>query len=141
MAFLIAFSSQLFCQLLKLLVYSAQQRRFDLSRLTMSGGFISSHSVFVCTLIMYLALTEGIGSPWFSVSMTFGIIVIHDAFRLRGSVASHARLLNKLVNELPEDRRNLLPRQTEQLGHNGKEVCIGILFGFAYGTISYFLFI
>ena len=135
MTLLIVLSAQLCCQLLKFLVYSVRDRRISISHFFMTGGFISSHSAFVSALVMYVALSEGFTSTWFSVSAVFAIIVIHDAFHLRGKVQKHARLLNKLLKELPEDRQTAFSPLSEQIGHNKGEVLTGILFGSAYAFL------
>ena len=139
MAFLIALSLQLFCQLFKCIVYSVRDKKINFRYLFMSGGLISAHSAFVSTLVMYLVLTEGVSSPWFSVSAVFSIIVIHDAFRLRGEVQKHAEFLNKLLNKLSMDRSDSFPQLSENLGHSGMEVFAGIFLGAGYAFIIWLL--
>ena len=139
MPFLVALSSQLFCQLLKGIVYSLRDRRVRFQYLFISGGFVSAHTAFVSSLAMYLALDGGIGTPWFSVSAVLATVVIHDAIRLRGRVQEHTQLLNRLMDELPADRRELFVHQTEPIGHSGLEVILGLIVGVGYATLMWFL--
>ncbi|MGI9256276.1 MAG: divergent PAP2 family protein, partial [Salinispira sp.] len=61
MTLLAALSAQLFCQLLKFIVYSLREGRITLKYFFISGGFISAHSALVSTLVAYLALTGNVG--------------------------------------------------------------------------------
>ena len=64
-------------------------------------------------------------------------IVIYDAYRLRGAVQKHAKLLNRMVRRLhAEEKANL----NEMIGHSLPEIFSGILTGglFAWGLNSLF---
>ncbi|MGI9256707.1 MAG: divergent PAP2 family protein, partial [Salinispira sp.] len=83
-------------------------------------------------------LTGNVGSPWFSISAVFAIIVIHDALKLRRNVEEQSRVINRLITELPDSRRHKFQKLSEQHGHSGVEVVLGIIFGTFHAVIFRF---
>jgi acid phosphatase family membrane protein YuiD len=63
-------------QLLKYVVYAVQYRVLRRERLTGAGGMPSSHSSGVCTLMVMMARTFGMWSPYFALALMFGLIVM-----------------------------------------------------------------
>jgi acid phosphatase family membrane protein YuiD len=123
----------LIAQALKMIFHTIATRRVDFSRLVDSGGMPSSHTAFVTGLCTAIGLTEGWRSPMFAVACCFALIIIYDATNLRRSAGYHAQLLNEVIPQLLHGR---IIKQTftyrtlrELLGHNPKEVLVGILLG------------
>lgn len=140
-----AVATQLLCQLFKVVFYSIKDRRLSFHYFVTSGGMPSSHSAFVTSLAVAVALHDGIASEAFAVAAVFGFIVMHDAYRLRGTVEKQSRLLNALTASTKvavgtartagnggreaEDER--LP---EMLGHTLPEIGAGIATGALLGA-------
>lgn len=95
-----------------------------------AGGFPSAHSAFVTALSVSVGLRSGFGSDLFSLAAVFSAIVIYDAYRLRGEVERHSRVLNRLTEEL---RPGAYPRMSEMVGHNLQEIMAGIGVGALLG--------
>jgi acid phosphatase family membrane protein YuiD len=129
MAFLVAVSVQLACQLFKFIIYSIRDRKISPKYLVTTGGMPSAHSAFVTSLTVYIALEFGTGGPWFSVSLVFAIIVMYDALRLRGYVQNHAVALNRLRKFLPAEQQEQLEVHSEMVGHSLSEILSGLSVG------------
>ncbi|GAB4366516.1 MAG: hypothetical protein Kow009_03300 [Spirochaetales bacterium] len=75
---------------------------------------------------MGIGLRWGFDSDLFALAFVFSTIVIYDAFRLRGAVEHHAKLLNRITSRHhPEEFVGL----NERIGHTMGEIFWGILVG------------
>jgi len=114
------------CQLFKFIAYSIRDKRVSPKYLVSSGGIPSAHSAFVSSLTVSLGWQQGFESPVFSTALVFSLIVMYDAFRLRGHVQNHAAYLSRLSKKLGlEDE----PELSEMVGHSLGEVAWGIVIG------------
>jgi acid phosphatase family membrane protein YuiD len=126
MVLLTAGSAQILCQTFKLLFYSLKEGRFAPKYFVTPGGIPSAHSAFVTALSVAVGMNSGFLSDIFAVSFVFAAIVIYDAFRLRGAVEEHAKLLNRLTSRhFPGEHKNL----SEMVGHSLTEIFTGIAAG------------
>ncbi len=123
---LVAVSAQVVCQLYKVFVASIRRGRFEVAPFFTTGGMPSAHSAFVSALTAAVGMQAGVTSDLFAVSAVFSLIVIYDAYRLRGEVAKHAVILNGLASpsQLPEGKP-----LNEAVGHSLGEIVAGLLVG------------
>lgn len=126
-----AVAVQVFCQLFKLVYYSARDRKLTLSYLVTAGGIPSAHSAFVTALCVAIGLRNGFNSDVFAVAFVFGAIVVYDAYRLRGHVQRHAQVINERILR-PAGQKPL----SEMVGHSIAEIAAGIALG---GGVSAFV--
>ena len=132
---LTAASAQILCQLFKLVFYSIREGRLAPRYFVSPGGIPSAHSAFVTALSVAAGMHSGFLSDIFAVCFVFSAIVIYDAFRLRGAVEKHAKLLNRLTaKHFPDEHRGL----SEMVGHSLPEIFTGIAAGgiFSYTVMS-----
>ncbi len=125
---------QVACQAFKVVLYSIRDRKLTLSYFVSAGGMPSAHSAFVTALSVSVGLWNGFTSDLFAVSCVFSLIIVYDAFRLRGTVQHHARVLKKLVSLHPEAGEGEL---TEMVGHTLGEIAAGILTGGGFAVLVY----
>jgi len=123
---LIAVAVQVLCQAFKVVLYSIRERRFAPRFFLSAGGMPSAHSAFVTALSVSVGLASGFGSELFAVSCVFSAIIIYDAWRLRGTVENHARVLKALAARHPEVKSGGL---TDFVGHSPAEIAAGIVAG------------
>ena len=97
------------------------------------GGMPSNHSAIVSSVVMLIALREGIGHPAFGVAVTLAFIVIMDAGGLRKQIAVHAAILNKLKQHHQGEEVR------ENVGHHKLEIIMGIVVGAAIALSVYWL--
>jgi len=131
---IIAVAVQLLCQFFKVVFYSIKDRKVGIHYFFSPGGMPSAHSAFVTSLTTAIGIEAGIGSQLFAVSFVFSVIVIYDAFRLRGTVELHSKALNSLYKKLPEDERIEMPTM---VGHSLDEIAVGIVTGIALTVLIY----
>lgn len=104
------------------------------------GGMPSSHTAFLISLDTAVYLMEGIYSAAFAIAIIFTIIIVRDALGLRTLIGEHAKALNGLIRELPEEKKKNFPKHLEEtIGHTSWEVLVGGLLGFALTYLAYLI--
>ncbi len=129
--FLMPFAAWFFAGSLK---YAINRIRFgaEANNLVGYGGFPSTHTTIVTTIVWYIGLTEGINNSIFGVALAMAFIVVIDSLSLRKNIGKHAKILNKLIDDDQKLR--------EKMGHTPIEVLGGIFSGFLVSFIFYNLF-
>ena len=84
------------------------------------GGFPSSHSAFVMSLLIIVARKTGVESVEFAIAFVFATIIWYDAMSSRHAIGEQAKILNRLQH---------WQHFSERLGHSFKQVLGGIVFG------------
>ncbi|MBN2440942.1 MAG: divergent PAP2 family protein, partial [Spirochaetales bacterium] len=125
---------QVLCQITKFISYSLRDKALGTKYLFTAGGMPSSHSAFVTALSVSIGLWNGFQTDLFAVSCVFAAIIIYDAYRLRGTVQTHSRIIKKLMILLPEQDHEEVE---EMVGHTIPEIIAGILTG---GIFAWLLF-
>lgn len=123
-------------QMLKFLVYSVRNKRFDWARLWGDGGMPSGHSAFVSSLAVATALSFGFDSFQFALAAAFATVVMHDAMNVRLESGKQAHAINQILEVLKSDsplhnlaRLDSLEFLRELLGHTPLQVINGSLVG------------
>jgi hypothetical protein len=129
-----AVAVQIACQAFKVVFHSIRGRRLVLSWFISAGGMPSAHSAFVTALTVSLGLWNGFSSELFAMSFVFSLIIIYDAWRLRGAVGQQARALGKLLAEHPDLKPGKI---NEIVGHSLAEIAAGIAVGGGFSALVY----
>lgn len=117
-------------QVLKVIILLITTRKLDWTRLIGSGGMPSSHAAFVVSLAMAIGFSQGFESAVFALAAVFALVVMYDAAGVRRAAGKQARLLNRIVTELVEERKKLdYEVLKELLGHTPVEVFAGAVLG------------
>ncbi|WP_276954415.1 divergent PAP2 family protein [Allomeiothermus silvanus] len=126
-------------QVLKLLIYYAVEREWQWERFVETGEMPSSHAATVSALATGVGITEGWGSAYFAIAAVLAFIVMYDATGIRRAAGMHAQLLNDLVEELQELRKQGPKPEPlkELLGHTYLEVAVGAIIGAMFAWISF----
>ena len=130
----------LLAQVLKVPRHVVKMGRWDLRKCLSTGETISSHTALVFALATAIAITDGLNSTSFAISIVLAGVVSFDAMGFSRHVEEHAKYLNEIQQEFQvENRQNF----KEEIGHNFFEVLIGILIGIIVPVlfIWYMLFI
>jgi acid phosphatase family membrane protein YuiD len=135
-ALIVALVAQFSCQIFKVGYYWIARGCFDPRWLTSAGGMPSAHAAFVTALAVFVGLRSGFGSDIFAVSAVFASIVVYDAYRLRGTVERHARVLQALVAAHPDITTEKLH---DMVGHTLPEIAIGVAAGGAIAVAAWLL--
>ncbi len=98
------------------------------------GGMPSMHAAFTVSLCTVLFLGEGVG-PAAAVASVFTLLTLNDALMLRRQVGDHARVLNRLVETLPDDVEYDFPILAVRVGHTFAEILAGGALGVALAML------
>lgn len=99
-----------------------------------TGGMPSSHSSMVTALATSIGFSNGVGSPIFTLSLFYGILIIRDALGVRRAAGVQAQVLNRLGAQLARGGLVDFEPVKEVIGHTPSEVSVGVLLGFFVGV-------
>ena len=123
-------------QLLKLLGYLIENRKFNFKILTTTGGMPSSHAAGVVGLAITVAIIRGYTSIEFAIAMGSAFVVMYDAAGIRRSAGKIAAVLNRIKEDIYAHKPELIGEKLKELlGHTPFEVYVGAILGF---VIAYF---
>lgn len=131
LAIAIAVLVQVSCQLFKFAYYSFKDGRISPRYLATAGGMPSAHTAFVTALAVSVGIRAGFASDLFAVAAVFSSIVIYDAFRLRGHVQHHAKIINNYVLQGTDEEP-----VSEMVGHSVPEIVAGLIIGGGLSAIA-----
>ncbi len=111
-------------QFIKIITKQNKGRK-TIESLTAYGGMPSSHTAYITSLGLLIALNEGVNSPVFALWFMISVIVIKNALGLRQEVSRHSIALEKINQKI----KTSIPSLTHRLGHKPSEVLVGFIFG------------
>ena len=118
--------------------------KFDKHMFITTGGMPSSHSATVMALTSSIAITEGIGSIAFAISLVFAFIVMHDAMGVRQEAGKQAEVINewsKILSQIHEDGLFNQEHLKTMLGHSFSQVLAGLVLGLLVGIVGTYIII
>jgi len=127
-------TSWFFSQLIKSVIALLRMRKRGIKEILetlfwRTGGMPSSHAAVVTSMTVSVALSEGIGSNLFAVSLLVALLVMRDAMGVRRAVGLHAKALNLLGKHASEQLKYEYHHLKEIRGHAPLEVVVGALLG------------
>jgi hypothetical protein len=124
-------------QALKVLIELLTEKKLDLRRMGETGGMPSSHSAAVSCLAVSMGLTQGFGSPFFTISAVLAVVVIYDSTGIRQAAGKHAEIINEMSNELADlIEHGYQPQKLKTLlGHTYPQAVAGIALGIVAALI------
>jgi len=117
--FLIPLVVGLLCELVKVIHEGIKTGNWH-EGIFRSGGMPSTHSAFVTSLLIVVWRKTGVDSVGFAIAFVFAVVVWYDAMSSRRAIGEQATVLNRL-----QKWKHL----SERVGHSGKQVLGGIVFG------------
>ncbi len=133
---LIATTSWVVAQILKVAGGWIREKRLDMSFFIRSGGMPSSHTALVTSLATSVGILRGLNSVEFAIAAVFASIVMYDAAGVRRSVGQQSIILNRILRELRERRpRDVEHDVRELIGHTPFQVFSGGLLGIGIAVV------
>jgi acid phosphatase family membrane protein YuiD len=111
------------------------ERKVDWRMLWAPGGMPSSHSALVSATSVSVGINSGWGSSEFAIATALAMIVMYDAAGIRQAAGRHARMINRILDELLSGEPFTEERLREILGHTPFQVIIGCLVGILGGWL------
>ncbi len=96
------------------------------------GGFPSTHTTVLSSVVFFTGFHEGFYTPIFSLGLGGLLILIIDAHGLRRKVGQQAQIINQLQYKLYGNNINKL---RERMGHSWLEILGGLALGFCLGYV------
>jgi len=131
---LIALTSWLIAQILKMPLDYLSTHRWDWSKLLDAGGMPSSHSALIVSATLGIGLFYGFDDPLFALGIVITMIVTYDAAGVRRQAGMHAERINVLFEELLHGHIWDEEELREVIGHTPLEVAGGIVLGLIVAT-------
>lgn len=100
--FVIPLAVAIIIQSIKIIVdfFVEWRKKVKIDYLRRAGGFPSVHSGISSSITTLMALTYGIQSPHFAISLCFSILFWYDAMNVRYEAWKHAQYINEIKEEL-----------------------------------------
>ena len=139
-----AFVACIAAQVLKPFIAVIMGYKFDRHMFVTTGGMPSSHSATVTALTASIAITQGVGSVAFAVSLVFAFIVMHDAMGIRQEAGKQAEVINewsRILSDIHEDGVFSQEHLKTMHGHSFSQVVAGLVFGLLVGIGCTYLII
>ena len=137
----VAVLSWLTAQILKTIINFCITRELKLERLVGAGGMPSSHTALVISMAIATAKQCGLAAPEFGIAALFAAVVMYDAMGVRYAAGEHAKIINRLVDELLDtmnfDQEKIphFKELKEMLGHTPLEVIGGVIVGIVISAL------
>lgn len=90
-----------------------------------NGGFPSTHTTVMSSIVFLIGFSEGVTTPIFGLGVAVLMITMIDALGLRRAVGKQASAINRYI--VPGNTTQPLLR--ERQGHNPVEVLGGLMLG------------
>ncbi len=139
-----AFIACVSAQLIKPFIAVLMGYKFDRHMFVTTGGMPSSHSATVTALTASIAITEGVGSIAFALSLVFAFVVMHDAMGVRQEAGKQAEVINewsRILSTIHDDGVFSQEHLKTMLGHSFPQVLAGMLYGLVVGIICTYMII
>lgn len=107
------------------IIVDLSKKRFTWDVLLNYGGMPSGHTSLVVSAATIIGLSTGVDSPIFLLALILAILVVRDALGFRMQLSEHAKILNRLIKELPDEKEFTYPYSPERLGHTVAQVLVG----------------
>jgi acid phosphatase family membrane protein YuiD len=133
-----AFAGAFIAQFLKPFLLWPFERKFQSELFFSTGGMPSSHSAMVVALTTSIFISEGMNSLAFAISVTFSLIIMHDAMGIRRAAGKQAEVINewsRILTQLHEDGEFTPENLKTMLGHSFVQVVGGMIVGFITGVL------
>lgn len=102
------------------------------------GGMPSAHAAFASSLVLTVAVADGLMSATFAIAAVIFIMVIDDALRLRIFLGRYGLAIRRLLDQQPAAARDLPPIES-RMGHSLPEVLGGVAVGSAVTLLVFLL--
>ncbi len=135
-ALLAALTAWFAAQFIKILINLIQEKKLDITLLMSSGGMPSSHSATVCALCVMVLRICSLASVEFAIASVFAFIVMYDAAGVRRAAGEHAKVINKIVEDLANGTTEYMEKNLKELiGHTPFQVTVGAILGIVIGAV------
>lgn len=138
--FVAVVASWFLAQMIKTTIYRFTEGEWNFWHFFQAGGMPSTHSASVTSLTLSVGLTQGWGSPLFTMCLVFALIVMYDATGVRRAAGKQAEILNRVVDDIYSTGKIRIEKLREILGHDPIEVFAGAGLAIVVTIITYYVY-
>ncbi len=124
-------------QIVKVIIYSIKDKKFDWRRIFGAGGMPSAHAATIVSLTTICGLRLGFAGAEFAISMILSIIVCHDAMGVRLETEKQTAVIEHLLVE--GNVKNDI-KLKKSVGHTLPQIVAGCIVGIATGFLMNLVF-
>lgn len=121
----------------KIFIYYLRDKKIDLSRIFSTGGMPSTHSSVITAMMAGVFLWDG-PTSLFVITVVIAGIVVRDALGVRWLAGMQSIAINKIINNLKNQKKIQIENVKEVLGHTTIQVYVGCALGF-FVALAYYL--
>ena len=115
---------------IKVLISLWLDKKLDWRRCFGMGGMPSSHSAFVFSLMLSIAVKETVAPTQFALAFALAAVVIYDAMGVRRETGKQGEVLNQILSQVLVEGKPITEKQLKELvGHTPLEVIGGVIVG------------
>ncbi|MBU8920233.1 MAG: divergent PAP2 family protein [Bacteroidales bacterium] len=135
--FLLPVICAILVQLLKGILYSLINRKFDIARFFQADGMPNLHASVFGSVAALIGIKYGYSSILFSVTTTYCLVIIHDMMRLKRQKEKQADVLNEIITNIKEYKSLRSAKITRVLQFRPLDVMVGTALGvlLTYGLL------
>ena len=116
-------------QFVKFLLLASKNKIIKFKSLFGPGHMPSAHTAFVVSLATAVAYFDGMFSTTFAISVVVAYIVIYDAVNIRTNIGYNGKIVNRLIREIPDIKKEDYKVLREVVGHKPEEAFVGAVLG------------
>ena len=132
--------SFLLSQVIKVVFYRLEEKRWSIWHFFEAGGMPSSHSATVVALVLSVALEFGVNNALFTACLVLALVVMRDAMGIRRAAGRQAEIINKIVDDVYSTRKEKVGKLKEILGHDPIEVFAGAGIAILVTFVMYYVY-
>lgn len=133
--YLVPISAGICVQVVKMLIYTALQRRFLPGRLLQPDGMPNLHGAVFGSFSTAIGIKYGFASLLYSVVTTYSVIIIHDTLRLKRAKGKQVGVLNRILLSIEAYGDLGTTGIARVLQYRPLDVLCGVLIGILYTYI------
>ncbi len=120
-------------------ILDARKGEFNWNLMLNYGGMPSGHTALIVSTATVIGLAAGFDSAVFLLAVMIALLTMRDAVGFRAQLSEHAKIINKLIKELPDDKEYAYPYPPERLGHTPLQVLVGAIVGVVLTLLIYYI--
>lgn len=100
--FILPIVNAVLVQMIKVVVYSAVNRRFEFTRFVQADGMPNLHAAVFGSISSLVGIKYGYSSILFSITTTFSVIIMHDTMRVKREKEKQTGVLRTIISSVKE---------------------------------------
>lgn len=119
----------LFIQCVKVIIYSAIEKKNCLGKFFQADGMPNLHSAVFSSISAGIGIKYGLSSLLFSLVTAYSAIIVHDTMQFKGEKGKQVHVINRIVSSIEEFRDIASGPTLRMLQFKPFDVSAGVVLG------------